>query len=172
MAWHVDPSHSYVEFAVRHLGIATVRGYFNEVGGSLEWADGVPAEIEARIATASLEVRNAQRNEHMRGADFFDVERFPEITYRSRSTEPLGPGRCRLSGDLTMMGKTAPVTLECEVSAVIDDPWGNRRVGFAATGFLDRRDFGITWGADGHPAAGVVDTRVRITIDAEATEDK
>ncbi len=171
MSWQVDAGHSYVEFAVRHLGISTVRGYFSEVAGTLEVREGLPEEIHAHIPTASVEVRNPHRTQHMKSADFFDVERYPEIAFRSRATEPTGPGQCRITGDLTMMGRTAAVVLECTVSAVIDDPWGNKRIGFAATGTLDRKHFGMTWGTDG-PAAGLVDTQVRITIDAEAVQDK
>ena len=171
MAWQVDPSHSYVGFSVRHMGISTVRGYFTGVGGTLELRDGLPEEIEARIETATVEVRDPQRTQHMRSADFFNVEQHPEITFRSRSTERTGEGRCCITGDLTIMGRTAPVTLDCEVSRVVDDPWGNRRVGFGAKGTLDRRVFGMNWGIEG-PAAGVVDAAVRLTIDAEAVQSK
>jgi len=172
MPWNVDASHSYVEFAVRHLGIATVRGYFGEVSGTLELRDGLPEAIQAQVPTASIEVRNAHRTQHMKGADFFDVEHHPEITFRSRSAERLSPGRCRVVGDLTILGRTAPVTLEGEVSAEIDDPWGNRRIGFGAHGVIDRRDFGMNWGTGAQPGAGVVDTQVRITLDIEAVQAK
>lgn len=171
MSWQVDAGHSCVEFAVRHLGISTVRGHFAEVSGTMDVRDGLPEQIEAHIPTASVEVRNPHRTQHIKSADFFDVERYPEITFRSRAMEPTGPARCKITGDLTMMGRTAAVVLDCTVSHVIDDPWGNKRIGFSATGALDRKDFGINWGTDG-PAAGVVDTKVQITIDAEAVQAK
>jgi len=169
VSWRIDPSHTYVEFAVRHLGISLVRGYFTEVEGTLELRDGLPDQVQARIATASIEVRNPQRTQHLKSADFFDVERYPEIVFRSTGVERLGPGRFRLHGELTMMGRTGSVELEGEVNGPIDDPWGNRRVGFGATGAIDRRLWGMEWGVTG-PAAGVADAQVRLTIDAEAVE--
>lgn len=169
MAWQVDPSHSCVEFGVRHLGISIVRGYFSDFSGSLEVRDGMPEQISARIATSSVDVRNPQRTQHMQSPDFFNVERYPEITFRSLATEATGAGRCRIHGELTMMGHTAPVVLDCDVSSVIDDPWGHKRIGFAATGTLDRQEFGMTWGAGG-TGAGMVDTTVAVRIDAEAVQ--
>jgi polyisoprenoid-binding protein YceI len=167
MPWQVDGSHTYVEFGVRHLGISTVRGYFADVEGTLEMVDGLPQEVEARMRTAGINARDERRTQHLQNPDFFNVERFPEVVFRSRATERTGPGRCRLSGDLTILGVTRPIELDVEVSQEIVDPWGLRRVGFAATGRLDRRDFGMNWGPPGPNA--VVDSQVDIRIDAEAT---
>lgn len=168
MSWQLDASHTYVEFAVGHLGISTIRGYFGDVSGTLEVVDGLPQQVDVRIQTASLEARNPMRNEHLSAPDFLNVAGFPEIVFRSRRNERTGPQRCRLAGDLTILGVTREVELDVEISPEIKDPWGLRRIGFTATGSLDRRDFGMTWGAEGPNV--VVDYRVGLRIDAEATQ--
>jgi polyisoprenoid-binding protein YceI len=145
--YEVDPYHTSVEFAGKHMMVTTVRGRFREFTGQVEVEDDDPttAVVRFTIKTASLDTGVDQRDQHLRSADFFDVEKYPEIRYRSTSVERLGQNRYRVIGDLTIRDQTRPVSLEVEVEERFTDPYGNQRVGVSATGKLNRRDWGLTW---------------------------
>jgi polyisoprenoid-binding protein YceI len=166
--WTLDATHSNVEFSVRHLMIATVKGRFADVTGtvSLDEYDPTRAEIDVTIATASVDTRVAQRDAHLRSADFFDVEQFPEMTFTSRTVAVEGE-RLHVTGDLTIRGVTRAVRLDVRSHGRQLDPWGRERAGFEATGSIKRSDFGLTWNQALETGGVMVGDDVTITIDAE-----
>ena len=164
----IEGSHTQSAFAVKHLMISTVRGEFGKTEGTvvLDPADLTRSTVEATIDVTSVDTRDAKRDEHLKGADFFDVARFPRITFKSTKVEKAGEG-LKVTGDLTMKGVTRPVVLEVAgPTAEIKDPWGNTRRGLSATGKINRKDFGVSYGPD----AAISDV-VAITIDAELLKD-
>lgn len=166
--WQIDPTHSHVEFAVRHMMISSVKGRFGEITGTVRVSDGDPrsAVVDVEIATGSIDTRQEQRDAHLRSADFLDVERFPTLTFHSTTVEPDGD-ELRITGDLTLHGVTRPVTLTATQEGRTRDPWGKERAGFSATARLKRSDFGLTWNQALETGGFVVDDTIRITIDAE-----
>lgn len=165
--WQIDPAHSSVEFAVRHLVISTVRGRFGTVSGTLSGLDGADAQptLEVNIDAASIDTGNAQRDEHLRSADFFDVATFPTLTFRSRRVEGSTEGDFTVVGDLTMHGVTREVALHAERQGETVDPWGNERVGFSATAKVKRSDFGLTWNQVLETGGVMVGEDVKIILD-------
>ncbi len=170
MAWKVDPAHTSVEFSVRHMAITTVRGRFEKVEGSVDLKDGRLTEMRASIQAASVNTREPQRDEHLRSADFFDAANYPQLEFRSTRIEPRGEGRYLVVGDLTMRGQTHPVELTAEVTDVITDPYGQKRVGISAEGTLRRSQWGLTWNATLEAGRLLVADQVRIAVEVEATE--
>ncbi len=168
--WTIDASHTLVEFAVKHMMIATVKGRFGEVSGTivLDEASLENSSVEVEIDAASIDTRNADRDAHLRSADFFDVENHPKLTFRSRRVEPQGEGRFRVVGDLTIRGTTREVVLEVEDQGRGKDPWGGERAAFSARTEIDRTDFGLTWNAALETGGVLVSDRVRISIEVEA----
>lgn len=166
--WKIDSSHSTVEFVGRHLMVSKVRGRFTDLDGSIRVAE-VPAEssVEVVINTDSLDSRDPQRDAHLRSDDFFDVERFPTIAFRSTKVE--GEGHVwRVTGDLTIRDMTRPVVLDVEYGGVVADPFGGRRTGFSASAELDREDWGLTWNVALEAGGLLVSKKVRIEIEIEA----
>ncbi len=171
-AWDIDTSHSSVGFTVRHLVISKVHGRFSRWSGSLLLDEAKPAAstIEARIETASIDTNEPKRDAHLRSADFFDVEKHPEMTFRSTGVAPAGEGRYRMTGELSMAGATRPVTLEVEALGRTKDPWGNERFGFSARTSIDRRDFGLNWNQALEAGGVLVGEQVEITLEIEAVK--
>lgn len=169
--WTIDPSHSSVEFAVKHLMISTVRGRFGDVVGTVtvEGDDPTTAKVEATIGTASIDTRSEQRDAHLRSADFFDVETYPELSFRSKRVERIG-GDFRLVGDLTIRNVTREVALDATFEGTGKDPWGGERAGFTAKTKIDRSDYGLTWNQALETGGVVVSNEIRITIEIEATK--
>ena len=145
--WKFDPIHSSVEFAVRHLMITTVKGRFSDVQGTVEIDSGNPAaaRVDFTIGAASIDTREPQRDAHLRSADFFDVERFPTLTFRSSSVRDYSDAGFTLVGDLTIHGVTREVELQVTSEGQTKDPWGGERAGYSATTKIKRSDFGLTW---------------------------
>jgi polyisoprenoid-binding protein YceI len=168
-SWKIDPVHTSVEFAVRHLMIATVKGRFSGVSGIVKTDDQDPAkgEVEVTIDAASIDTREPQRDAHLRSADFFDVEQHPAITFRSRRVEDVRGETFRLVGDLTMHGVTREVALEVTSHGRAKDPWGGERAGFSATAKVKRSDFGLTWNQLLETGGVAVGDEIKISIDAE-----
>lgn len=167
----IDPAHSEVGFGVTHLGISTVDGTFSDVTGTLTVPEGgglADLRTEATVQAASVDTRNADRDDHLRTADFFDVAQFPTLTFRSTGMEPLGGGRFRLAGDLTMHGVTKPVTLDGEYSGAATDGYGNRKVGFSAEGTILRSEWGLTWNQAIEAGGVVVSDEVELRLDVQA----
>jgi polyisoprenoid-binding protein YceI len=142
--WQIDPVHSSLEFQVRNMGLVTVKGFFADFEGSLEAGEDGDARAEGTIKAASVHTRSEKRDEHLRAPDFFDVEQYPEIAFRVTAVEPDGDA-LKVLGELTIKGITRPVELRAEVTGSGPDPWGGERVGIAAYGEVDRRDFDLHW---------------------------
>lgn len=166
--WTIDPAHTNVEFAVRHLMIATVKGRFADVAGTLtlDERDSTRSTVAVRIRAASIDTRVEQRDQHLRSADFFDVERYPELTFTSTRIA-LDGGGYRVTGDLTMHGVTRAVELRATEEGRTRDPWGNDRVAFSASTTLNRKDFGLGWNQLLETGGVVVGDEIRIALDVE-----
>jgi len=165
-SWNIDGAHSSAQFSVRHMGISTVRGAFTKVSGTVQYDPGDLAKtvIDATIETASVDTRVEMRDNDLRSPHFFDASKYPTLTFKSKKVAEAGPGKLKVTGDLTIHGVTKEVTLDVEgPSAPVKDPRGNLRVGASASTTINRKDFGV----DG--AAGVVGDDVPITIDMELT---
>ena len=171
-AWTIDPGHSAAQFAVRHMVVSNVKGEFDGPVGTARFdpKDLSTLEVEATLDATTINTRNADRDKDLRSPLFFDVERFPSLTFKSRKTTVEGPGRLKVLGDLTMHGVTRPVTLEVEgPTPEIKDIWGNVRIGATARTTLDRRDFGLVYNRVLEGGGAVVGNEVTITIDLELT---
>jgi polyisoprenoid-binding protein YceI len=142
--WQIDPVHSSLEFQVRNMGLVTVKGFFADFEGTLEVDEDGSARAEGTVQAASVHTRSEKRDEHLRAPDFFDVEQHPEIVFRVTGVEPDGDD-LKVHGDLTIKGITRPVELRAEVTGGGPDPWGGERVGVAAYGEVDRREFDLRW---------------------------
>lgn len=168
MQWTIDPTHSSIEFGVRHMGISTVRGRFHEFDATVELDEkGTPQLVSAEIQAASIDTGVEQRDEHLRSADFFDVENYPTLVFRSKVISPNGPQRYRVTGELTMHGVTAPLELELETSDEIPDPWGNRRMAGWLRGTLNRKTWGLTWNQVLEFGSLMVSEEVKLEIDVQ-----
>jgi polyisoprenoid-binding protein YceI len=162
--WQIDPNHSAAQFSVRHLGVSTVRGAFMKVAGSAKHDPADPSKdsLEATIDTNSVDTRVQMRDNDLRSPNFFDVQKYPTITFHSKATKVAGAGKLQITGDLTIHGVTKEVVLDVDgPSAAIKDPWGNQRIGASATTKINRQDFGVSG------APGVVGDEITITIDVE-----
>ena len=162
--WQIDPMHSAAQFSVRHLGISTVRGAFTKVSGTIVVDDANPAkdQITASIDAASVDTRVEMRDNDLRSPNFFDVQKYPTITFKSKKIESAGPGKLKITGDLTIHGTTKEVVLDVDgPTAAIKDPWGNARRGASASVKITRQDFGI------NGAPGVVGDEITISLDVE-----
>ena len=170
--WTIDPAHTEVGFSVKHLMISTVRGRFADARGTikLDGDDLTRASIDAEIATASIDTRQEQRDAHLRSADFFEVEKYPTITFRSTNVERVKNDRYRITGDLTIRDVTREVVLEGTDEGRGRDPWGGDRLGFSATTTIDRRDFGLTWNQALETGGVLVSNEIKIAIDLEAVK--
>ena len=169
--WDIDPAHTSVQFSVRHLMISNVRGELRKVAGTVRADDQDPTRsvIEATIDAASVDTREAKRDEHLRSADFLDVEHYPTITFRSKKIEKTGDARYKVVGDLTLHGVTHEVTLDVDgPTPPVTDPRGTVRAGAQAKTRIDRRDFGITWSKSLDGGGVVVGNDLDVTIDIEA----
>lgn len=171
MPWTIDSAHSRVGFAVRHMMISTVRGEFTQFEGEVDLDEQDPSRSTAsgRIQVASIDTGNAERDGHLRSADFFDVETHPTITFRSRRITAQGD-RVTVTGDLTMRGITKEITLEGELTGPAKDPWGNMRRGVNLSGSLNRKDFGLTWNQALETGGVLVDEKVKLEIDLEIVQ--
>lgn len=168
--WTIDPDHTQVWFAVKHMMFATVKGQFPGVSGEIVLDANDPAKtaIEVKIEAASIDTRSAQRDEHLRSADFFDVENHPHLTFVGRRIEPLGGSKYRITGDLTIRGTTREVVLAAEETGRGTDPWGQQKLGFTASTSIDRKDYGLTWNQALEAGGVLVSDEVKISIDGQA----
>jgi polyisoprenoid-binding protein YceI len=170
-AWQIDPAHSAAQFSVKHLMIATVRGEFGKMSGTIEY-DGAALEsikADVTIDATSITTRNEKRDGHLKSPDFFDVAKFPTLTFKSKKVVAGTGGAFKLVGDLTMHGVTKEVTLDVTgPSKVIKGTRGESRVAASATAKLNRQEFGVKWNADLDGGGVVVSDTVEITIDIEA----
>lgn len=169
--WQIDPAHTSVEFSVRHLMISNVKGQFEKTTGTItaNGNDPASAKIDVTIDASSVDTRVERRDAHLKSPDFLDVAKFPTITFKSTKVEADGPGKWKVTGDLTIHGVTKPVVLEVEGSGEpIHDPMGNTRAGASATTKIKRSDFGLTWNKALETGGVMVSDEVAISIDVEA----
>jgi polyisoprenoid-binding protein YceI len=169
--WVVDPSHSRVGFAVKHLGISTVRGEFKEFGGALEIGnDPSTSTAHGTVKVASIHTNEPRRDDHLRSADFFDAARFPDIVFESTKIEPLDGEEFRVTGQLSIHGVTNEVMLHADVGGTQRDPWGNERVGLEVTGQLFRSDYEMTLQQALGGGNLIVGDKVTVALDLSATK--
>ena len=169
ITYQIDSSHSAAHFSVRHMMIANVRGEFTKVSGTIVYDPENPknSSVEAVIDASSIATRDPQRDAHLRSADFLDAEKYPVLTFRSKSISG-ERGDWKVTGDLTIRGVTHEVTLEVEgPTPETRDPWGNLRIGATATGKINRKDFGLTWNTALETGGVLVGDEVKLTLDAE-----
>jgi len=174
MRWNIDGSHSTAEFSVRHLMITNVKGRFGTLSGTVDYDPEKPeaSQIDVTIDATSIDTRDEKRDAHLRSPDFFDVEKFPSLTFKSTSVKKTDDGFAA-TGDLTIHGVTKPVTLEVEgPSDQSKDPWGNTRIGASATAKINRKDFGLNWNAALEAGGVLVGEQVKISIDVSLVQAK
>lgn len=169
--WDIDVGHSAIHFHVRHMLISKVHGRFARWSGALQLdpRDPTRSSVEVTIDAASIDTQVADRDAHLRSADFLDVAKHPELTFRSKRVEKAGGGY-RVVGDLQLHGVVREVVLEAEFAGTGKDPWGNERAGFSAKASLDRRDFGLAWNAALETGGVLVGEKVEIAIELEAVK--
>lgn len=169
--WQLDASHTSVEFAVKHLMISTVKGRFGELSGTVTADPENPeaSSVDVTIDVASIDTRQAQRDEHLRSPDFFDAAKWPSIRFVGKRIEGDVDAEFALIGDITIRDVTREIKLSVTNEGNVRDPWGNDRMGFSAKAKIDRRDFGLTWNAALETGGFVVGDEIRISIDAEFT---
>ncbi len=168
--WNFEPGHTSIEFAVRHMMITIVRGYFKNISGSLQFdpADPARASLEVAIDAAGFSSEESERDDHLRSADFLDAANHPKILFKSTEVEQTGFNSYKVWGELTIRGITRPVRLEAQYFGPVDTPFANTRIGFLATTRIEREQFGISWNAPMPSGGVVVGKDVEITIDVEA----
>ena len=167
-AYEIDPSHSVVEFVVRHLGLAKVRGRFNSFHGMVEIGDDpLASSVDVSVDAGSIDTRDEVRDGHLRSPDFIDVDNHPTIEFHSRQVRGDGASGS-LAGDLTVRGATRPVTLDLEFEGVVHDPWGNTRIGCSAVAEVNPEDFGLTWNQPLETGGWLVGRQVKVEVSVEA----
>jgi polyisoprenoid-binding protein YceI len=168
--WNIDPAHSVAEFKVKHMMISNVKGKFTTVKGSLtlDENDVTRSRVDASTDAASITTNEPQRDAHLKSADFFDVEKFPTLSFRSTRITRATEGELAVAGELTIHGVTRNVVFTAEgPTAPAKDPWGNTRIGLAATTKINRKDFGLTWNAALETGGILVGDEVTITLEVE-----
>ena len=170
--WEIDSSHSGIHFSVRHMVVAKVRGQFDRWTGTVSAPEGDLSRgtVEVVIDASSINTGVAQRDEHLKSADFFDVATYPELRFKSTAIRPVSNERFVLIGDLTIRGNTRQVELQASNAGQVKDPWGNQRAGFSARGSIDRKEFGLSWNQVLETGGFVVGDRIDIEIEVEAVK--
>jgi len=170
--WVLDPAHSEITFRVRHMMISNVRGAFTKFDASIDGEDFTKSTIRAKIDANSLTTNADDRDTHLRSADFFEVEKHPEITFVSTSMEKVGENEYKLIGDLTIKGSTKKATLNIEFGGYMTDPYGNEKAGFSIEGKINRKDFGLNWNGVLEAGGVMVGDEVRINADVQFKKEK
>jgi polyisoprenoid-binding protein YceI len=172
--WDIDPSHSLVEFSVKHMMFTTVRGRFKKLRGTVlcpDESDPTQASVEAEIDASSIDTGDASRDAHLRGPDFLDVEHYPNITFKSRRIERMGmQDEFRVHGDLTVRGTTREVALDTSYNGRGKNPFGKEVAGFTAETTLNRKDFGLNWNAALESGGLLVGDQVSVLIEVQAVK--
>ncbi len=170
--WVIDPVHSFAEFAVKHMMVATAKGRFTKLEGTLQLDEANPANasVVASIDIASIDTGEPKRDGHLRADDFFNVEQYPRATFRSSRVEPVDEEHAKVYGELTIRGVTRPVVLDVEFEGQGKDAYGNQRAGFTATTAIDRLDYGIKWNPALETGGFVVANRVKLTLHISAVK--
>ena len=171
-SFQIDPTHTAVGFAVKHMMFATVRGQFGDVAGAItiDNDDLRTTKVDVTIGTGSIDTRMAQRDEHLKSADFFDAANFPKATFVGAGATKIGNGSWALPGTLTLRGVPKPVTLTVTPQGAGKDPWGNTRSAWTASARIDRRDFGLGWNQALEAGGVLVSNEVELTLDIQAVQ--
>lgn len=167
--WKIDASHSLVEFSVKHMMIATVKGRFGQIEGevAVDSANLTQAAFNITVDMSSIDTRDPGRDQHLKSADFFDVDQFPTMTFRSKALTKRDDDEFTLVGDLTIHGETKETEFELTYEGQAKDPWGNERVGFSARAAIARKDFGLTWNSALETGGVLVGDKVKIEVHLE-----
>ncbi|MBI2170627.1 MAG: polyisoprenoid-binding protein [Chloroflexi bacterium] len=167
--WNLDPAHSSVEFSIKHMMVSTIRGRFSKFTADINFDEAHPerSSVEAWIDLASIDTREAQRDNHLRSPDFFDVATYPTMRFKSRSVQPKGNGQYKITGDLTIRGVSREVVLDASYAGAGKDPWGGYRAAGSLEGVISRKEFGLTWNVALEAGGVLVGDNVKIAVDAE-----
>ena len=168
--WKLDPAHSHAEFKVKHMMISNVKGSFSGLSGTLteNVADATLSSVEASIDVSTISSGDAQRDGHLKSADFFDAEKYETMTFKSTKVKPNGDGGYNVTGDLTLHGQTRQQTFVVEgPTPPAKDPWGNTRIGLSATAKINRKDYGLNWNAALEAGGILVGDEVNITLEVQ-----
>jgi polyisoprenoid-binding protein YceI len=173
MSWKIDPAHSEINFAVRHMMISKVRGQFEQFNGTVEFDEQNPVntKVDVKIDAASINTKEQQRDGHLRSADFLNAEKYPYLTFKSSQVELTGKNTARMSGDLTIQETTRPVTLDVEYAGMAKSPWGATSAGFSARTKINREDWGLTWNVALETGGWLVGKEIEIFIDVELIKE-
>ncbi len=172
MAYNIDTSHSLIEFSVKHMMVTTVKGRFTKFQGEVEIDEETPAnsKVDVTIDTASISTGDEKRDGHLRSADFFEPEKYPTLTFTSKTVKPLGDEKYRVAGDLTMHGVTREVSFDITREGVTKNMQGKTLHAFSATLSLSRKDFGLEWNVALESGGWLVSDQVKISLEVEALE--
>jgi polyisoprenoid-binding protein YceI len=172
MAWGIDPAHTLIEFSAKHMMVTTVKGHFTKFSGDIEIDEQHPdaSRVDITIEAASLDTGMAPRDQHLRSADFLDVEHFPTITYKSKRVEVKGENHATVVGDLTIRGVTREVPLDVSLEGQQKGMDGKRRAGFSINAKLSRKDFGLEWNVALESGGWLVSDAVKVNVEAEVVE--
>ncbi len=170
--YDIDNTHSSVGFKIKHMAISNVKGTFTKFSGTFDFSPGNPQDwsVEVTIDVSSLTTGDTKRDEHLLTADFFDPEKFPTMVFKSTGVKMEDDEEGKLMGTLTMHGVTLPVTLDLEVGGTVTDPWGNERAGLSATGKIDRKDWGLTYGKVMEGGGLLIGNDVKISLEIEGVK--
>ena len=169
-SWKIDPAHSGIHFTVRHMVVSKVRGRFSRFQGDVQFDPARPgaAKVEVTVDASSIDTNEPKRDDHLRSPDFFDVAKYPALTFLSTRVEPKGEGRLAITGNLSLHGVTREVVLDTEVLGVGKDPFGAQRAGFTARTFIDRKEYGLGWNQLLEAGGVLVGDKIEIELDIEA----
>lgn len=165
--WVIDPAHSEITFKVKHLMISNVKGEFKTFQANIDGEDFTTSTISANIDTTSIATNNNDRDTHLKSPDFFEVEKYPEITFVSTSIKKVDDDEFKLVGDLTIKGTTKEITLDVEFGGFMKDPYGNEKAGFSINGKLNRKDFGLNWNAALEAGGVMVGNEIKINAEVQ-----
>lgn len=165
--WAIDPTHSEITFKVKHLMISNVKGEFRTFQANIDGEDFTNSTISANIDASSISTNNDDRDTHLKSPDFFEVEKYPEITFVSKSIKKVDDDEYQLVGDLTIKGTTKEITLDTEFGGFMKDPYGNEKAGFSISGKLNRKDFGLNWNAALEAGGVMVGNEIKINAEVQ-----
>ena len=170
--WAIDTAHSSIDFSIRHMMIANVKGTFQNFSATVEAdvTDLTSANIEFTVELSSIDTRNKDRDGHLLSADFFDVEKYPSMTFHSTDIQKADEGEYNVTGELSLHGFTKPETFTVTFEGQGKDPWGNEKVGFSAKGSINRADFGLTWNSALETGGVLVGDKVKVNLQIEASK--
>lgn len=174
MAWQIDPAHSEINFTVRHMMIANVRGRFEDFTGKVEFDPENPenTQVEVHVDASSINTREEKRDGHLRSPDFLDADSYPTIEFKSKGVEVLSDDRARLVGDLTIRGKTREIVLDVKYAGMAKSPWGTTSAGFSASTTINRKNWDLTWNQALETGGVLVGDEIKIDVELEIVKQE